>query len=154
MTRSLFRVAAVVPALLFFPLKAEGEETAAASCRRGPVTVYSAPADRATACRVAELSEMIHARIRRRLDLRHEVAVSLYIITRRPPPSSVPVAPEKIDPWLAGVALSESGAIVVRMTPGQTASDHRSLLAHELTHVIIRRDLSLILWMQNCCLNG
>jgi hypothetical protein len=136
----LILIAVAALALLSAAVPGRGEEVRTASCRRGPVTVYSAPRDRATACRVAEVSEQLHRRIRSRLGLLHEVAVSVYIITRRPPPSTVPLSPEALDPWLAGVALSDRQAIVIRMKPGQTASDHHSLLAHELAHVIIRKD--------------
>jgi hypothetical protein len=136
----LILIAVAALAFLCTPVPGRGEEVRTASCRRGPVTVFSAPRDRATACRVADISAEIHRNIRSRLGLLHEVEVSLYIITRRPPPSTVPISPETLDPWLAGVALSDRQAIVVRMKPGQTASDHHSLLAHELTHVIIRKD--------------
>jgi len=135
--------AVAVMALLCTAVPGNGEEVRTASCRRGAVTVFSSPRDHATACRVAEVSQELHRGISTSMGLLHEVAVSIYIITRKPPPSTVPVSPEALDPWLAGVALSDKRAIVIRMQPGQTASDHRSLLAHELTHVIIRKDYPL-----------
>lgn len=125
---------------LLLPRPAAGGDEPLASCRRGPVTVFGEPGDRAACCQVADRAMELHRRIRRELDLRETVEVSIVLATPRMPSDELPLDPKTLPPWLAGIALSGRQIILIRVQPGRTAADYDSLLAHELTHVILKGD--------------
>jgi hypothetical protein len=125
---------------LVFPSPALSGDEPLASCRRGPVTVFGAPGERAASCQMADRAMELHSRIRRDLELREVVEVSIVLATPRLAPERLPLDPKTLPPWLAGVALSGRQIILIRVQPGRTAADHDSLLAHELTHVILKGD--------------
>jgi hypothetical protein len=133
----------VLSATLSFPQFASSSDEPLASCRSGPVTVFAAAPDRATACRVAERAMELHRRIRHDLDLKETVEVSIVLATTRAAPEDLPLDPGMLPPWLAGVALSGRQVILIRVQPGRGAAGHDPLLAHELTHVILKRDYPL-----------
>jgi len=142
LSRILFFLSVFSPALLF-PCPAASGDDALASCQRGPVTVFGAPGDRAAACQMADRALELHRRIGRDLHLRETVEVSIILATPRLAPEELPLDPKTLPPWLAGVALSGRQIILIRVQPGRTAADHDSLLAHELTHVILKGDYPL-----------
>jgi len=139
LSRTFFFPLVLSTALVFAPSAFAGDEPLA-SCRRGPVTVLAAPQDSAAACRIADRAMELHRSIRRDMDLRETVEVSIILATERSEPDDLPLDPRTLPPWLAGVALSGRQVILIRIPPGRSAADHDSLIAHELTHVILKRD--------------
>jgi len=110
------------------------------SLRQGPVTVLHAPADAGFARAVAGKAAFHHERIRRDLGLRREVEVALLLLTGASPAEAREEWKRRLPPWLAGAAVARDQYIVLRVQPGQTPRDLDPLLAHELTHVILKAD--------------
>ena len=112
--------------------------------RLGPVTVHHAPGEAALARRVAARAETLHRRVRNDLGLENEIEVDLLLLTPRLPEEVSRPFEDSLAPWLAGAAYSNRRFIVLRLKPGQSPADLDSLLAHELTHVILQGDYPLI----------
>ena len=108
--------------------------------RQGPVTVLHAPADAGFARAVAEKAVFHHERIRRDLGLQRQVEVSLLLLTGESPEEAREEWKRRLPPWLAGAAVARDQFIVLRVQPGQTPRDLDPLVAHELTHVILKAD--------------
>jgi hypothetical protein len=120
--------------------------------RRGRITVVFALADAGLASAVAERATYLYGRIRDNLALSSEVEVALLLFTRRLPKDTREQWKQRLPRWLSGVAFTGQNFIVLRVRPGQTSRDLESVLAHELTHVIIKGDYpdyaSWPLWFQ------
>jgi hypothetical protein len=125
---------------LLLPAAAGAAEAGFEALRRGPITVLHAPADRGFALAVAGKAASHHERIRRDLGLRREVEVALLLLTGESPAAAREEWKRRLPPWLAGAAVARDQFIALRVQPGQTPGDLDPLLAHELTHVILKAD--------------
>ena len=112
----------------------------AAAVRSGPVTVIHAEGDAGYARAVATLAATAHERIRADLGLEHPVEVAILLLTANSPAATREEWARRLPSWMAGAALPAQQLFIVRVAPGQTANDLEPLLAHELTHVILKAD--------------
>jgi hypothetical protein len=113
------------------------------SLRIGSVTVHHAPSDGALARRVAQRAVDLQGSIMADLGLEREVGADLLLLTRKTPEAASRTFEESLEPWVAGAAYPKGRFIVLRLPPGRTLSGLDSLLAHELTHVILQEDYPL-----------
>jgi hypothetical protein len=128
---------------LLLPPGARGAATdgsSAATVRSGPVAVVHAEGDAGYARAVATLATAAHERIRGDLELEHPVASVILLLTARSPAATREEWARRLPSWMAGAAISAQQLIVVRVAPGQTPEALEPLLAHELTHVILKAD--------------
>lgn len=112
----------------------------AASARSGPVAVVHAEGDAGYARAVAALAATAHERIRRDLTLEHQVEAAVLLLTANSPASTREEWARRLPAWMAGAAFPARQLIIVRVAPGQTPNGLEPLLAHELTHVILKAD--------------
>jgi hypothetical protein len=119
--------------------KADGGPPAA-TARSGPVTVVHAEGDAGYARAVAALASTAHERIRHDLKLEHPVEVAILLLTPNSPAATREEWARRLPSWMAGAALPARQLIIVRVAPGQTPDSLEPLLAHELTHVILKAD--------------
>lgn len=112
----------------------------AAMVRSGPVTVIHAEGDAGYARAVAALAATAHGRIRRDLKLEHQVEAAIILLTANSPAATREEWARRLPSWMAGAALPAQQLIIVRVAPGQTPNGLEPLLAHELTHVILKAD--------------
>jgi len=112
----------------------------AATVRSGFVTVVHAKGDAGYARAVAALASAAHERIRGDLGLEHPVTVAILLLTANSPAATREEWARRLPSWMAGAAIPARQLIVVRVAPGQTPSALEPLLAHELTHVILKAD--------------
>jgi hypothetical protein len=108
--------------------------------RQPPITVLHAAGDRGLAAEIASMARHHHRRIRQDLGLEREVGATILLVTARLPESRYRKLDRSLAPWLAGAAWAKEQFIVIRILPGQSVLDHDALLAHELTHVILKAD--------------
>jgi len=130
-------------ALLFYPSAIaanDGGGTPAATARSGPVTVVHAEGDAGYARAVAALAAAAHERIRRDLGLKLPVEAAILLLTANSPAATREEWARRLPDWMAGAAIPSQQLIVVRVAPGQTPNGLEPLLAHELTHVILKAD--------------
>lgn len=118
----------------------EPKAPAPAAVRAGPVTVIHAEGDAGYAQAVATLANEAHERIRADLGLAHPVEAAILLLTANSPAASREEWSRRLPAWMAGAAMPARQFIIVRVTPGQTPRKLEPLLAHELTHVILRAD--------------
>jgi hypothetical protein len=111
-----------------------------AAVRAGPVTVIHAEGDAGYARAVAALAAAAHERIRDDLGLAHPVEAAVLLLTANSPDATRDEWARRLPAWIAGAAIPVRQFIVVRVAPGQTPQALEPLLAHELTHVILRAD--------------
>jgi hypothetical protein len=112
----------------------------AAAVRFGPVTVVHAEGDAGYARAVATLAAAAHQRIRRDLGLEHPVEAAILLLTANSPGATREEWARRLPTWMAGAAIPAQQFIIVRVAPGQTPNSLEPLLAHELTHVILKTD--------------
>jgi hypothetical protein len=112
----------------------------AATVRSGPVAVVHAEGDAGYARAVAALAVAAHERIRNDLGLEHPVETAILLLTANSPAATREEWARRLPSWMAGAALPARQLIVVRVAPGQTPNALEPLLAHELTHVILKAD--------------
>jgi len=112
----------------------------AATARSGPVTVAHAEGDAGYARAVAALAATAHERIRRDLGLEHPVEAAILLLTTNSPAATREEWARRLPTWMAGAAIPAQQFIIVRVAPGQTPNGLEPLLAHELTHVILKAD--------------
>jgi len=117
-----------------------GGEPPAATARSGPVTVVHAEGDAGYASAVAAVAAAAHERIRRDLGLEHFVEVAILLLTANSPAATREEWARRLPAWMAGAAIPARQFVIVRVAPGQTPKSLEPLLAHELTHVILRAD--------------
>ncbi|HEY5998685.1 MAG TPA: hypothetical protein VI078_05210, partial [bacterium] len=86
------------------------------------------------------LAAAAHARIRGDLGLAHPVEVAVLLLTPRSPAATREEWSRRLPAWIAGAAVPAEQFVVVRVAPGQTPQGLEPLLAHELTHVILKAD--------------
>jgi hypothetical protein len=108
--------------------------------RNGPVAVIHADGDAGYARAVAALAAVAHERIRDDLGLAHPVEAAVLLLTANSPDATRDEWARRLPAWIAGAAIPVRQYIVVRVAPGQTPQALEPLLAHELTHVILRAD--------------
>lgn len=124
----------------------------AATARSGPVTVVHAEGDAGYARAVAAFAAAAHERIRRDLRLEHPVEAAILLLTANSPAATREEWARRLPSWMAGAAIPARQFIIVRVAPGQTPNNLEPLLAHELTHVILKADYpahdSWPLWFQ------
>jgi len=124
----------------------------AATARSGPVTVVHAEGDAGYARAVAALAAAAHKRIRGDLGLEHPVAAAILLLSANSPAATREEWARRLPSWMAGAAIPARQFIIVRVAPGQTPDGLEPLLAHELTHVILKTDYpahdSWPLWFQ------
>jgi hypothetical protein len=113
---------------------------AAATVRSGPVTVVHAEGDAGYARAVSVLASAAHERIRSDLKLEHPVEAAILLLTANSPAATREEWARRLPTWMAGAALPARQLIVIRVAPGQTPNGLEPLLAHELTHVILKAD--------------
>lgn len=111
-----------------------------ATARSGPVTVVHAQGDAGYARAVAALAAAAHGRIRRDLGLEHPVEAAILLLTANSPAATRAEWSRRLPAWMAGAAIPARQFIIVRVAPGQTPDALEPLLAHELTHVILKAD--------------
>jgi hypothetical protein len=130
-------------ALLLYPsavaANADGGAPAA-TARSGPVTVVHAQGDAGYARAVMALAAAAHERIRGDLKLEHPVDVVILLLTANSPAATREEWARRLPVWMAGAAIPAQQLIIVRVLPGQTPQSLKPLLAHELTHVILKAD--------------
>ena len=112
----------------------------AATVRAGPVTVVHAEGDAGFARAVAALAAAAHERIRDDLGLEHRVEAAILLLTANSPAATREEWARRLPSWMAGAAIPARQFIIVRVAPGQTPRGLEPLLAHELTHVILKAD--------------
>jgi hypothetical protein len=112
----------------------------AAAVRSGPVAVVHAEGDAGYARAVAALAAAAHQRIRRDLGLEHPVEAAILLLTAKSPSATREEWARRLPSWMAGAAIPARQFIIVRVAPGQTPNGMEPLLAHELTHVILKAD--------------
>jgi len=132
-------------ALLLAPGRAGGAGDAAgqrdaAAVRSGLVTVVHAEGDAGFAREVAALAAAAHARIRGDLGLEQPVEAAILLLTTNSPAATREEWARRLPSWIAGAAFPTRQLIIVRVAPGQTPGALEPLLAHELTHVILKAD--------------
>ena len=108
--------------------------------RAGPVAVIHADGDAGYARAVAALAAAAHERIRADLGLDHPVEAAILLLSPNSPAATREEWSRRLPAWMAGAAIPARQFIVVRVAPGQTPAGMEPLLAHELTHVILRAD--------------
>jgi hypothetical protein len=108
--------------------------------RAGPVAVIHADGDAGYARAVAALAAAAHERIRVDLGLEHPVEAAILLLSPNSPAATREGWSRRLPAWMAGAAIPARQFIVVRVAPGQTPAGMEPLLAHELTHVILRAD--------------
>lgn len=144
MGRKAFLLASLaILAPLFVPASSRaggGDATGAAGVTAGPATVVHADGDAGYARAVAALAAAEHERIRGDLGLEHRVPVAVLLLTANSPAATREEWARRLPSWMAGAAIPARQTIIVRVSPGQTPRDLEPLLAHELTHVILRAD--------------
>jgi hypothetical protein len=118
----------------------DGGGPPAAGVRAGPVTVVHAEGDAGYALAAAELAAAAHERIRGDLGLEHRVEVAVMLLTANSPAETREEWARRFRSWMAGAAIPAGQLVVVRVRPGQTPRSLEPLLAHELTHVILKAD--------------
>ena len=141
MTR--FIAALCLLTLLLHPSAVAADEAGAApaaAVRAGPVAVIHADGDAGYARAVAALAAAAHERIRDDLGLAHPVEAAVLLLTANSPEATREEWARRLPAWMAGAAIPVRQFIVVRVAPGQTPQALEPLLAHELTHVILRVD--------------
>lgn len=111
-----------------------------AAVRSGPVTVVHAEGDAGFARAVSALAEAAHARVRADLGLAHPVEAAILLLTANSPEATRDEWARRLPAWMAGAAMPARDFIIVRVAPGQTPGELEPLLAHELTHVVLRGD--------------
>ena len=130
----------------------DGGRAPAATARSGPVAVVHAEGDAGYAREVAALAASAHRRIRGDLGLRQPVEAAILLLTANSPAASREEWARRLPSWMAGAAIPDRQFIIVRVAPGQTPAGLEPLLAHELTHVILKADYpahdSWPLWFQ------
>jgi len=112
----------------------------AAMARSGPVNVVHAEGDAGYARAVAALGAAAHERIRGDLGLEHPVEVAILLLTANSPAATREEWARRLPAWMAGAAIPAQQFIIIRVAPGQTPNSLEPLLAHELTHVILKAD--------------
>ena len=117
-----------------------GGGSPAATVQSGPVTVVHAAGDAGFARAVAALAAAAHERIRTDLGLEHSVAAAVLLLTANSPAATREEWAGRLPAWMAGAAIPAQQLIIVRVAPGQTPDGLEPLLAHELTHVILKAD--------------
>lgn len=117
-----------------------GAEAPAATAQSGTVTVVHAQGDAGYARAVAALAASANERIRADLGLAHPVETAVLLLTRNSPAATREEWARRLPAWIAGAALPARQLIVIRVPPGQTPNGLEPLLAHELTHVILKAD--------------
>lgn len=122
------------------PLPSSPTDSGLDSLRKAPITVLHATDDRGLADEIASRARYHHGRIRRDLGLEREVEATILLVTDRLPESRYRELDRSLAPWIAGAAWAKEQFIVIRILPGQSTLDHDALLAHELTHVILKAD--------------
>ena len=122
------------------PLSSSPTDSGIESLRQAPITVLHAADDRGLADTIASRARHHHRRIREDLGLQREVETTILLVTDRLPESRYRDLDRSLAPWLAGAAWAKEQFIVIRVLPGQSILDHDALLAHELTHVILKTD--------------
>jgi hypothetical protein len=132
--------AALAAALLLPALPARAADLPAAAVRAGAVTVVHAAGDAGYARAVADLAAAAHERIRADLGLERPVEVAILLLTANSPAATREEWARRLPAWIAGAALPAQQFVMVRVPPGQTPRQLEPLLAHELTHVILRAD--------------
>ena len=128
---------------LLHPPPARGgaaDGSAAATVRSGPVAVVHAEGDTGYARAVANLASAANERIRGDLGLEHPVETVILLLTANSPAATREEWARRLPAWIAGAAILARQLIVVRVAPGQTPAALEPLLAHELTHVILKAD--------------
>jgi hypothetical protein len=122
------------------PLPSSPADSGLDSLRKTPITVLHATGDRGLADKIASRARYHHGRIRQDLGLEGEVEATILLVTDRLPESRYRELDRSLAPWIAGAAWAKEQFIVIRILPGQSILDHDALLAHELTHVILKAD--------------
>jgi len=118
----------------------DGAGAPPAVVRSGPVTVAHAAGDAGFAREVAILAAAAHERIRGDLGLEHPVEAAILLLTANSPAATREEWARQLPSWMAGAAIPARQLIIVRVVPGQTPRALDPLLAHELTHVILKAD--------------
>ena len=138
----LFSVFCLLASLLRPPglAAADGDGPSAAAVRSGPVTVIHAAGDAGYARDVAARAAAAHERIRGDLGLEEPVAAAILLLTVNSPAATREEWARRLPSWMAGAAIPARQFIIVRVPPGQTPAGLEPLLAHELTHVILKAD--------------
>ena len=138
----LFSVLCLLASLLHPPAVAavDGDGPPAATVRSGPVTVVHAAGDAGYARDVAALAAAAHERIRGDLGLEQPVVAAILLLTGNSPAATREEWASRLPSWIAGAAIPARQFIIVRVPPGQTPAGLEPLLAHELTHVILKAD--------------
>jgi hypothetical protein len=111
-----------------------------AAVRAGPVVVVHAEGDAGFAREVASRAVAAHGRIRGDLGLEQPVEAAILLLTANSPAATREEWARRLPSWMAGAAIPARQFIVVRVAPGQTPDALEPLLAHELTHVILKAD--------------
>lgn len=132
---------ALLALLLHPPGAAAGNDgPSPAAIRSGPVAVIHAEGDAGYAREVASRAVAAHARIRGDLGLEHPVDAAILLLTANSPAATREEWARRLPSWMAGAAIPARQFIIVRVAPGQTPDALEPLLAHELTHVILKAD--------------
>lgn len=122
------------------------------SYRHGPVTVIHSPEDEALAKEVARIASERHRRIRADLGLESKVEATVLLMTESLANSGYDDPARDLPPWFAGAAWAGRELIVLRVRRGDNSRRVARLVAHELTHVILKVDYpglpSWPLWFQ------
>jgi hypothetical protein len=118
----------------------DGSGPAAVTVRSGAVTVIHAEGDARYARAAAALAAAAHERVRSDLGLEHAVEAAVLLLTTNSPAATREEWARRLPSWMAGAAIPARQFVVVRVAPGQAPQSLEPLLAHELTHVILRAD--------------
>lgn len=132
---------AVLPALWLLaaaPLAAEEGARPVAAARAGPIAVLHAEGDAGYAREVAGLAAAAHERIRVDLGLGRGVEAAVLLLSPNSPESTREAWAQRLPRWIAGVAIPAERFVVVRVPPGKPPRELEPVLAHELTHVLLR----------------
>ncbi len=122
------------------PLPSAPVESGLDAYRQAPISILHAAGDRGLAVEIAAAARHHHRRIRKDLGLESAVEVTILLVTDRLPESRYRELDRTLAPWLAGAAWVKEQFVIIRILPGQSILDHDALLAHELTHVILKAD--------------
>ncbi len=137
------KTAAGVCAVLLWlpaPVTAAAPGAGLDSLRQGPLTVTHAPQDASLARQLARAGERIHRSIVEDLGLAHTVHVRVLLLTDSVDGATRDDLDPRLPSWLAGAAWAGRRRIVLTVRPGENSSDLETILAHELTHVILEED--------------